>query len=220
MKSVFISYSWDDEGHKDWVMDLRNMLEADGIATVIDRVNLPLGDSIPIFMEQSIKNSDYILIVLTPEYKRKSDNRIGGVGYEGSIITGEILNGQSRKKYIPILAKGDWNSSTPMWLLGRNGVNLSGNPYSMEEYRRLIDTLPRREDKDTYDDTSIVYYLSGKQMKIMMSLYGSNGKTASELAAITQNTVSSVYYQINSLIEQGMVIKSGTNYCLADLEDE
>ena len=108
----------------------------------------------------------------------------------------------------------------PMWLLGRNGVNLTGNPFSMEEYKRLVDTLPGRENEDTYVEAPIVYSLSGKQVKIMMSLYGSNGITASELATSTQNTVSSVYYQINGLIEQGMVIKSGANYCLADLEDE
>ena len=220
MKRVFISYSWDDEEHKNWVMNNRNRLEDDGIATIIDRVDLQLGDSIPSFMEQSIRSADCILIVLTPEYKRKADNRIGGVGYEDSIITGEILNGQSRKKYIPILARGDWNTSTPTWLLGRNGVNLTGNPFSMEEYRRLVDALPSRENRDTCVETSMVYPLSGKQVRIIMSLYGSDGKTVSELATITQNTVPSVNYQIKGLIEQAMVVKSGAKYYLVDLEDK
>ena len=220
MKNVFISYSWDDEEHKDWVMNLRNKLEADGIYTVIDRVDLPLGESIPRFMEQSIRNADYILIVLTPEYKRKADNRIGGVGYEDSIITGEILNGQNKRKYIPILARGDWNSSTPTWLLGSNGVNFTGNSYSMDEYKKLVDTILGLENKGAYVETPIMYSLSGKQVKMMMSLYGSNGKTASELAANTQNTVHSVNYQIKGLIEQGMVVKSGAKYYIADFEDE
>ena len=46
MKSVFISYSWDDEKHKKWVMDIRNRLEADGITTIIDSVNLLLGEHV------------------------------------------------------------------------------------------------------------------------------------------------------------------------------
>ena len=220
MKSVFISYSWDDEEHKNWVMNLRNKLVNDGIITVIDRVDLPLGDSIPRFMEESIRKADYILIVLTPEYKRRADNRIGGVGYEDSIITGEILNGQNRKKYIPILARGDWKTSSPTWLLGINGVNLTGDPYSTEEYRRLIAALPSQENKDTFAETPIVYSLSGKQVKIIMSLYRSDGKTASELATNTQYTVPSVNYQIKGLIEQGLVVKSGAKYCLTNLEDE
>lgn len=220
MKNVFISYSWDNEEHKDWVMNLRNRLEADGVTTVIDRVDLPLGDSIPKFMEQSIRNADYILIVLTPEYKRKADNRIGGVGYEDSIITGEILNGQKKRVYIPILARGDWNTSTPTWLLGKNGVNLTGNPYSKNEYKKLLDFLLGRENNGAYVETPIMYSLSGKQVKIMMLLYGSNGKTASELATNTQNTVSSVNYQIRGLVKQGMVIKREAKYYLADFEDE
>lgn len=41
-------------------------------------------------MEQSISNVDYVLIICTPAYKRKSDMRKGSVGYEEHIIPGEL----------------------------------------------------------------------------------------------------------------------------------
>lgn len=42
-------------------------------------------------MEKSIRDNDHVLVVCTPSYKRKSDERHGGVGYEGDIMTGEAF---------------------------------------------------------------------------------------------------------------------------------
>ena len=33
-------------------------------------------------MEREIRKNDYILIICVPKYKAKSDNRVGGLGYE------------------------------------------------------------------------------------------------------------------------------------------
>ena len=40
-----------------------------------------------LYMEQTILNVDKVLIIATPEYKRRADNRERGVGYETSLIT-------------------------------------------------------------------------------------------------------------------------------------
>lgn len=44
---VFISYSWEDEEHKDWAMQLVDRLIADGVDAHIDRYELALGDRLP-----------------------------------------------------------------------------------------------------------------------------------------------------------------------------
>lgn len=59
----------------------------------IDQYDLSLGDRLPQFMEQQISDSDYVLIICTPEYK-KANNRTSGVGYEGHIISAELLSGK------------------------------------------------------------------------------------------------------------------------------
>lgn len=88
---VFISYSWEDEEHKDWVRCFTDKLITNGIDATLDQYDLTLGDRLPQFMEQSIKFADYVLIICTPAYKEKSDSRKGGVGYEGDIISDELL---------------------------------------------------------------------------------------------------------------------------------
>ena len=206
MKQVFISYSWDDEDHKEWVMNLRNRLYSDGVPIVLDRIDMSLGDSIPFFMEQSIKNAEVILLILTSIYKQKADNRQGGVGYEDSIITGEILSGSNKKRYIPVLARGDWNSSAPMWAMGKNGVDLRGKPYSEDEYNRLLSVLPKH-DKQLIQDTDLMYSLSGKQIKLISLISGTEGKTIPELVDLTGMTKSSIYYQLKGLLSQGILTK-------------
>src|SRR4051812_40697630 len=91
---VFISYSWDSEEHKAWAKDLATGLREDGVDVVIDAWGLRLGGRSPEFMESGIRKSKRVLIICTPEYKNRSERREGGAGYEGHIITGEILAGE------------------------------------------------------------------------------------------------------------------------------
>lgn len=132
-KTVFLSYSWDDKKHKAWVKQLSRDLCADGrIHTILDEKDLVLGDPIPQFMEQSIVNSEYVIIICTPKYKEKADNRTGGVGYEDSIISAELYNLNNHRKYIPVLARGTWKDSIPIWAKGKLGVDMT-NPTDYSE---------------------------------------------------------------------------------------
>jgi hypothetical protein len=88
---VFLSYSWDNKVYTEWVAALGERLRSDGIDVCLDQWQLIPGDQLPQFMETAIRNNDYVLILCTPNYKRKSDNRKGGVGYEGDVMTGECL---------------------------------------------------------------------------------------------------------------------------------
>ena len=107
-KSVFITYSWDDQIHKDWVRKLADKLIENGVDVKLDQYDLQLGESSTHFMEKSIIETDKILVILTPQYKQKSQNRSGGVGYEQQIISGEIMAGVDRKKFIPALKFGTY----------------------------------------------------------------------------------------------------------------
>src|ERR1035438_6417900 len=122
--TVFISYSWDNETHKDWVRQLSTRLRSDGVDTILDRDRAELGDRLPKFMEL-IAECDYVLFICTPNYKQKSDERTGGVGYEGNIITGELLTKGNERKFIPILATGNWKDALPTWAAGKLGADLS-----------------------------------------------------------------------------------------------
>lgn len=138
---VFISYAWEDEPHKLWVKNFADRLLADGVDTYLDQYDLSLGARLPQYMETSIADADFVLVICTPTYKDKSDKRKGGVGYEGHIISAELLTQGNEKKFIPVIRKGTTRSSLPSCLAGKLSVNLSdGNQYE-EHYQDLLSTL-------------------------------------------------------------------------------
>ena len=117
MIKVFISYSRDNDDHKNWVRELAARLRSDGIDVTLDQWHLVPGDQLPEFMERSVRGSDYVLIICTYKYKERSNNRQGGVGYEGDIITAEFMATRNHRKFIPILRQQPWEDSAPNWLL-------------------------------------------------------------------------------------------------------
>ena len=141
MPRAFISYSWDSDEHKEWVRILAARLRGDGVETVLDQWHLVPGDQLPAFMEKAICESDYVLIVCTPHYKDKSEKRLGGVGYEGDIITGQVLTTRNERKFIPILRKGNWSDAAPIWLVGKYHVDLRNDPYTEQQYQDLVNTM-------------------------------------------------------------------------------
>jgi hypothetical protein len=141
VKSAFISYSWDDDTHRDWVRRLAERLRADGVDVSIDRWAAVPGDQLPAFMEKAIRDNEFVVIVCTPRYKQRSDRREGGVGYEGDIMTAEVMSAQKHRKFIPVLRSGSWREAAPSWLSGKYYINLTGNPYSERDYEDLVRTL-------------------------------------------------------------------------------
>lgn len=170
---VFISYSWESKEHSDWVNSLADKLLADGIEAIIDSYDVSPGDRLPEFMESSIKDSDYVIIICTEEYKRKANNREKGVGYESHIISAELYNNHNDRKFIPIIRQGDFNTALPTYLDGKLAIDLRGNPYNQTSYKDLIASIFKVKKKpkvgirpdylDEYEPISI----EGEDIKII-----------------------------------------------------
>jgi hypothetical protein len=141
MTTAFISYSWDNDAHKAWARDLATRLRSSGIEVTLDQWHLVPGDQLPQFMESAVRNSEFVLVICTPRYKARSDNRTGGVGYEGDIMTAEVLTTRNERKFIPILRSGTWAEAAASWLAGKYYVDLSANPYSESQFDDLLTTL-------------------------------------------------------------------------------
>lgn len=105
---AFISYSWDSDAHKEWVRELAERLTMDGVEVRLDQWHLAPGQSITQFMETAIVESDYIIVVCTPNYCARSLSRKGGVGYEQQIISGRLAGGVPREKFIPVVRAGEF----------------------------------------------------------------------------------------------------------------
>lgn len=120
---VFISYSWDSEVHKKWVLDLAIKLRENGIDAILDQWELELGKPIPNFMENSLAKSDRVICVITPNYYNRTIEPNGGVGYEYSIISAEIMERIDTQKFIPLLKEGG-NENIPKSLKGRTYIDM------------------------------------------------------------------------------------------------
>lgn len=114
---VFISYSWDDEDHKNWVLNLTKRLFENGVQVILDRYELKPGANMLHFMESAIPKADKVLIIFTPNYKLKAEKRQGGVGYEYSILNVALYNEMvNNTKYIPVLKAGTFQESVPAFM--------------------------------------------------------------------------------------------------------
>ena len=170
---VFISYSWESKEHSDWVKSLADKLLADGIEAIIDSYDVGPGDRLPKFMESSIRDSDYVIIICTEEYKRKANNREKGVGYESHIISAELYNNHNDRKFIPIIRQGDFNTALPTYLDGKLAIDLRGNPFNEDSYKDLIASIfkvkkkPKVGIRPYYVDEYEPITIEGEDIKIV-----------------------------------------------------
>ena len=138
---VFISYSWDSDEHREWVRMLADKLLENGVNAFVDQYDLSLADRLPQFMEQQITDSDFILIVCTKTYRDKANNRTSGVGYEGHIISAELLSGKNERKFIPVIKEGRAPEILPTFLAGKYGIDLSNAENFEENFNDLLTTI-------------------------------------------------------------------------------
>jgi len=146
IKTVFISYSWDNEEHKFWVLNFAHTLMDMRVNVIIDEWSLvDYEDDMKYFMEKGIEQADYVLIICTPNYKERADERKGNVGVESVIITGDFYMKGHKRKYIPVIRSGADKHSIPRYLLNkkyydfRNGILYEKN---IEELWRRIYERP------------------------------------------------------------------------------
>ncbi len=134
--SVFISYSHDNERHKQWVSNLCNNLVSKGIKVIFDEWD-PIGKNVQFFME-SCTEYDKVVIVCTPNYVMKANNGKGGVGYEKAIITQEIIQDTNYDKCIPIVReKSPSLNVIPKFIGHLKYIDMSND----DKYETLLDKL-------------------------------------------------------------------------------
>ncbi|WP_052461067.1 toll/interleukin-1 receptor domain-containing protein [Psychroserpens mesophilus] len=116
--TVFISYSWDSDEHKEWVLKLANyLIEKAGCNVILDQFDLAAGKELTHFMENGLEKADKVIIILTKDYKKRAENRQGGTGFEYSLISQGLYDLQSKNdKFIPILRQGTKSTSAPAYL--------------------------------------------------------------------------------------------------------
>lgn len=135
--TVFISYSWDNPSHKDWVIALTNELRRNGIDATLDEFITQKGTvNLNRMMIENIMRSEYTLVILTDKYADKSNEFNGGVGYETSLLINNIM--ENAEKIIPIMRyKGDKSKAVPFYLKGMSYIDFSNDSDFGEKFEEL-----------------------------------------------------------------------------------
>jgi hypothetical protein len=136
---VFISYSWDNEAHKEWVLHLADKLIKQHVEVILDRYELRAGKSITHFIDKAIATADRIIIIFTPNYKLRAEGRNGGVGYEYSIVNHSIYENQKdSEKLIPILKSGASDESIPIFMRQFVHIDMSNDANFENSFTDLL----------------------------------------------------------------------------------
>jgi len=115
--TCFISYSWDSESHKAWVRSLAERLQSGGVTTYLDQWDVRPGADVTRYMETSVRESDFVLLVCTQMFSDKANSGLGGVGYEKTIVTGEVFGSLAPEtKFVPVLRAGDQRTALPSYM--------------------------------------------------------------------------------------------------------
>lgn len=89
-------------------------------------------------MEHGLQGSDRVIVVCTDNYNAKSNDGVGGVGYENNILTAELLMNQSTTKFIPVIRSVSQQIKTPICLASRVYIDFSDNDVVEQSFKQLI----------------------------------------------------------------------------------
>lgn len=147
--SCFISYAWEDSAHEAWILGLATKLKESGVDVHIDKWDTRLGDDLAHYMETSVRESDFVVIVCTPSYAQKSNEGTGGAGYEKQVVTGELLYGKNPSKFIPLIRKGPVVDALPSFLKPRKYIDFRDDSKFQARFTELLDHLRTSQSHGT-----------------------------------------------------------------------
>jgi formylglycine-generating enzyme required for sulfatase activity len=128
------------------VRKLAEDLRAQGVDATLDQWDLRPGADVVAFMEAGIRGADRVLMVCSGNYVRKAEERKGGAGYEGTIVTSHVARSTDTVKFIPLVRDNPAEPLVPdflgprLWLDFRNDAVYSER---LEDLLRELHALPR-----------------------------------------------------------------------------
>ncbi|SHM99231.1 SEFIR domain-containing protein [Anaerosporobacter mobilis DSM 15930] len=143
---IAISYSQDTQSHIEQVISFANFLREKGYACFMDMLLKQNETSIDFneMMLKLIPVAKKVIIILTPNYKKKAENFEGGVGKEYRIINDEILRMDNKYLLVTFLPLSTTSISTllPHGLEGREIIDLNEDQKNGFEllFSKLSDT--------------------------------------------------------------------------------
>jgi len=141
-KKIFISYSWSNPTHEQWVIDLANELTESGVHVILDKWDLKEGHDSVAFMEKMVTDPQITKVAMICDeiYAAKADGRSGGVGTETQIISREVYENQEQGKFVAIIPQRDAQGKAylPTYYKSRIYIDLSEPDSYADNFEKLL----------------------------------------------------------------------------------
>jgi len=138
----FISYSWSNATHENWVLALATELRNSGVDVILDKWDLKEGHDAIAFMEEMVNNPEIkkVIIISDKKYADKANGRDGGVGTETQIISKEIYDNVKQDKFVAVVAEKDENGKPylPTYYKSRIYIDLSESEKYADNFEILL----------------------------------------------------------------------------------
>ncbi len=139
---LFISYSWSNAEHEQWVIDLATELRESGVDVILDKWDLKEGHDAVAFMEKMVTDPEIkkVAIICDEKYAAKADGRAGGVGTETQIISREVYENQAQEKFVAVVCEKDESGKAclPTYYKSRIYIDLSEADRYADNFERLL----------------------------------------------------------------------------------
>lgn len=139
---LFISYSWSNPEHEDWVLRLGTELRENGVDVILDKWDLKEGNDANAFMEKMVSDEEIrkVILVIDEHYSMKAKDRIGGVGTETQIISAEVYESVEQNKFVAVIAGKDQEGNTklPVFYKSRIYIDLSDEDLYAKNFEQLL----------------------------------------------------------------------------------
>jgi len=144
---AFISYSWGNSDHDQWILDLASELAENGIDIILDKYDLKENDDKYAFMERMVTDPTVkkVIMVCDKKYQEKADSRSGGVGTETQIISNEVYQKiQSAEdkahKFCAVIKEKDAHGKPylPTYLKSRIHIDMSDAEARDANFEQLV----------------------------------------------------------------------------------
>lgn len=134
-----MSYSHDDDEHRDWVLQLAYRLRGNGVDVCLDRWDITLGGNLAHFMERAADDTYRVIAVVSETYSKKCNDRSGGAGVEAQMLSARLYDELDSDAVIPIIRNNPKNPpELPAFLSGRLWQDFRDTATQEAAYERLL----------------------------------------------------------------------------------
>lgn len=139
---LFISYSWSNPDHEQFVLNLATELRESGVEAILDKWDLKEGHDAIAFMEKMVTDPEIqkVIIISDKMYAEKANGRAGGVGTETQIISSEVYQQQEQSKFVAIVTEKDSSGKAylPVYYKSRMYIDFSEQDNYNEGFEQLL----------------------------------------------------------------------------------